>query len=113
VASGGCCQPVPANEGLIRARDFVAKNWAAPEAMLPPAGPSFGLWDVFLEPARTHALCISGMAFQDAWTLDLERLRDCHIHVAASDGACIPFCAYNLTNRAGRALYRQAEALAA
>jgi hypothetical protein len=46
------------------------------------------------------------MAFQDAWTLDLDRLRQCHIHVVAPDRRVIPFCAYNLTSRDGRALYR-------
>ena len=39
------------------------------------------------------------MAFQDAWTLDLDRLRQCHIHVVAPDRRVIPFCAYNLTER--------------
>jgi uncharacterized radical SAM superfamily Fe-S cluster-containing enzyme len=46
------------------------------------------------------------MAFQDVWTLDLDRLRDCYIHVMSPDGRLIPFCAYNLTDRHGRALYR-------
>jgi uncharacterized radical SAM superfamily Fe-S cluster-containing enzyme len=46
------------------------------------------------------------MAFQDAWTLDLERLRDCCIHVLSPDGRLIPFCAYNLTARDGRSSYR-------
>jgi len=68
-------------------------------------GPSFGEWDVFLERKRTHTFCVSGMAFQDAWTLELERLRDCYIHTASPDGRLVPFCAYNLTNpgRAGAA----------
>jgi hypothetical protein len=48
------------------------------------------------------------MAFQDAWTLDLDRLRDCHIHVADLDGATIPFCAYNLTRTDGGGPYRPA-----
>ena len=48
------------------------------------------------------------MAFQDAWTLDLDRLRQCHIHVVAPDKRVIPFCAYNLTARDGRPLYRAA-----
>jgi uncharacterized radical SAM superfamily Fe-S cluster-containing enzyme len=111
--SSCCSQPECADEGLARARDFVAKNWAAPVAAPPLEGPGFGEWDVFIERARTHALCISGMAFQDAWTLDLERLRDCHIHVADPGGASIPFCAYNLTDRRGRALYRNAQTVAA
>ena len=46
------------------------------------------------------------MAFQDAWNLDLDRLRDCCIHTVSPDGRIIPFCAYNLTDQAGRALYR-------
>jgi uncharacterized radical SAM superfamily Fe-S cluster-containing enzyme len=46
------------------------------------------------------------MAFQDAWSLDLERVRDCCIHVMTSDGRLVPFCAYNLTDVQGHALYR-------
>jgi uncharacterized radical SAM superfamily Fe-S cluster-containing enzyme len=46
------------------------------------------------------------MAFQDAWNLDLERLRDCCIHIASRDGRLVPFCAYNLTDRNGKSLYR-------
>jgi uncharacterized radical SAM superfamily Fe-S cluster-containing enzyme len=69
-------------------------------------GPSLGDWDVLLQRAKTHTFFLSGMAFQDAWTLDLERLRDCCIHTVSPDGRLIPFCAYNLTNRQGRSLYR-------
>ena len=122
-AAGGCCAPTslaggaqPAPGGLERARHFVARNWAAPGQAAGSgraAAPSLGEWDVVLQRARTHALCLSGMAFQDAWTLDLERLRECHIHIAAPDGACVPFCAYNLTDRSGRSLYRQTLAPAA
>jgi len=55
---------------------------------------------------REPTLGLSGMAFQDAWTLDLERLRRCNIHVVAPDARVIPFCAYNLTDRDGRSLHR-------
>ena len=44
------------------------------------------------------------MAFQDAWTIDLERLRHCYLHVLAADGRFVPFCAYNLTAADGRGL---------
>ena len=47
------------------------------------------------------------MAFQDAWNLDLERLRECYIHNISPDGRLIPFCAYNLTDQSGHSLYRQ------
>lgn len=104
-----CCAPSPAGEGAAKSREFVARHWAAPPAESRPAsGPSFGGWDAFLARAQTHTFCISGMVFQDAWTLDLERLRDCYIHTASPDDRLIPFCAYNLTDQSGRPLYRRA-----
>ncbi len=47
---------------------------------------------------------MSGMAFQDAWSVDLERLRHCYLHVMAADGRLVPFCAYNLTAADGHGL---------
>jgi 7,8-dihydro-6-hydroxymethylpterin dimethyltransferase len=104
-----CCQPEDGAQGSRRSREFVAHAWSTPtfEAELPVIdSPSLGEWDIFLERLRTHTFCISGMAFQDAWNLDLERLKDCYIHTMSPDGKLIPFCAYNLTDRAGRSLYR-------
>jgi uncharacterized radical SAM superfamily Fe-S cluster-containing enzyme len=105
-AAPGCCAPTA--PGVARAREHVARSWAAPAPAAPASDRTLGEWEVFLARARTHTLCLSGMAFQDAWTLDLERLRQCHIHVAEADAATIPFCAYNLTDRWGRSLYRPA-----
>lgn len=110
-----CCTPIPAAEGAAKSRAFVAKNWAAPEpepepcCQPAPHSTSLGGWDTFLSRAKTHVFCISGMAFQDVWTLDLERLRDCYIHTASPDGRIIPFCAYNLTDQQGRSLYRTSQ----
>jgi len=103
-----CCQPIPAAEGAARSRQFVAVHWSSSTVEDLPifSGPSLGEWDVFLQRKQTHTFCISGMAFQDAWTLDLERLRDCYIHTASPDGRLVPFCAYNLTDHLGRSLYR-------
>jgi uncharacterized radical SAM superfamily Fe-S cluster-containing enzyme len=103
-----CCAPTPADQGARRSRAFVAKQWAAPTITLVESTeqPSLGGWDIFLARAQTHMFCVSGMAFQDAWTLDLERLRDCYIHSVSPDRLLIPFCAYNLTAQDGRALYR-------
>ena len=122
-----CCSAPPlAKEGAARSREFVALHWAGPNQVSSEAigtdtwrdvssersqvhlQSSLGAWDTFLDRAKTHTFCISGMAFQDVWTLDLERLRDCCIHVMSPDGRLIPFCAYNLTDRLGRALYRTA-----
>ena len=108
-----CCTPASAAEGAAQTRQFVADHWAGQpgndEAFIPLGEVKrrpLGDWEVFLERQQTHTFCISGMAFQDAWTLDLERLRDCCIHTVAPDGRIIPFCAYNLTDRSGRSLYR-------
>ena len=98
-------QPFPALEGREKSVSFTARQWRAPAAPVDAAdnGDDF---DRFLARARSHRFSISAMFFQDAWTLDLERLRGCCIHVAAPDGRLIPFCAYNLCNASGTALYR-------
>lgn len=112
--AASCCGATgdASQAGVRRARDLVARRWAAAPGREQPAstatGPDFGGWDVFLARSRTHTLSISGMAFQDAWTLDLDRLRDCHIHIADQRGGEIPFCAYNLTGVDGRGPYRPA-----
>ena len=50
---------------------------------------------------------LSCMAFQDALSLDVERVRGCCIHVVRPDGRMIPFCLHNLTSTEGRMLYPQ------
>jgi 7,8-dihydro-6-hydroxymethylpterin dimethyltransferase len=62
--------------------------------------------DVFLQEVATRSFTLSAMAFQDADNLDLERLRGCCISVVSPDGKLVPFCAYNLTSREGKSLYR-------
>jgi len=120
--NGSCCiGPEKAEDGARQTISAVARNWSGPvgnpvnspnpESCLEPVSDSpspceCDTLDGFLDRARTHTFGISAMAFQDAWTLDLERLRDCCIHVVAPDGRLIPFCAYNLTSRSGRGLYR-------
>jgi uncharacterized radical SAM superfamily Fe-S cluster-containing enzyme len=54
-----------------------------------------------------HTLFITMMGFMDAYTMDLQRLAKCCIHVATPEHQLIPFCAYNLTNTQGSYLYRQ------
>ncbi len=105
------CKPIQAADGAAKARRFVTQFWSRPQELqlssMMVKAPSLGAWDDFLIRARTHSLCISGMAFQDAWTLDLERLKDCCIHVVHPDGRLIPFCAYNVTDSEGRSYYRK------
>ncbi|MEF2231709.1 MAG: radical SAM protein [Pseudodesulfovibrio sp.] len=110
---GGCgCTPDPAprpaSEGADNAKAFVRRQWAAPAPNsgkgLPMAPPDD--LDRFIARAATHTLAVSAMAFQDCWTLDLERLKGCCIHEVSPDGRLIPFCAYNLTSMGGETLYR-------
>jgi len=113
--SSGCCQPQSAAVGARKARTFVAKRWAAPQSEEKKYGEdkneksssmNIDSLDTFLDRVDTYSFCISGMAFQDVWNLDLERLRECFIHVVSPDNRIIPFCAYNLTDRQGNPLYR-------
>ena len=45
------------------------------------------------------------MEYMDAWTMDLERARECNLAVAVMDGTSIPFCVYHLTDIHGKRLY--------
>jgi uncharacterized radical SAM superfamily Fe-S cluster-containing enzyme len=104
-----CCAPQSAALGAEKTRRFVAQHWStgADVVSIDSIGEgSFREWEVFLARTKTHTFCITGMAFQDAWNLDLERLKDCCIHTVSPDGQIVPFCAYNLTSRSGRAIYR-------
>jgi tetraether lipid synthase len=124
--SGACCAtPVKADAGAARAMAAVARQWSGRKppviksrAVVGCAGQTgrqtSGHDDAmapmslegFIERARTHTFSISGMAFQDAWTMALDRVRDCCIHMMAPDGRLVPFCLYNLTAADGRRLYR-------
>ena len=109
---GGCCSTD--NEGAY-AVSFTARQWSAPPAgsnsdacCCDSSGRETGTetLDGFLERVKTRMFSVSCMAFQDAWSLDLERTRDCCIHVVSPDGRMIPFCLYNLTSATGERLYR-------
>ena len=100
--SGGCCT------SSDDSRAAVSDQWsgAAPDFAEDDALSDTSALDAFLEQARLRTFAVSGMVFQDAWSLDLERLRRCHICEVDSRYGMVPFCAYNLTNTAGEALYR-------
>ncbi|NLW80123.1 MAG: radical SAM protein [Desulfovibrionales bacterium] len=116
------CTPRPAEAGALKSINVTARQWSAPATPGPPSPPSpfqgpgadgpipptpqDNDLDRFLARARTHTFTISAMAFQDAWSLNLDRLQGCCIHVAQPNGRLVPFCAFNLTSRHGRSLYR-------
>ena len=112
-----CAPPEPAEQGALRSIARTARTWAAPAepqqeqkascsccGSAQPQKP-FSL-DAFIDLARRRTLSVSAMAFQDVWNLDLDRVRDCCIHVVSPQGKLIPFCLYNLTAADGTRLYR-------
>ena len=111
-----CAPPEPAEQGALRSIARTARTWAAPEQkQAKPGSCSCGgsaqpqrllSLDAFIDLARQRTLSVSAMAFQDVWNLDLDRVRDCCIHVVSPQGKLIPFCLYNLTGADGTRLYR-------
>ena len=95
-------------ESVSRSRNFVRSRWriySGAECCGPESSRQQDSWDAVLDRVRNYRLSITCMAFQDAGNMDLERLRSCCVSVIDS-GKTIPFCAYNLTSRDGRSLYR-------
>ena len=103
-----CCTPVPAEQGAAQAKASVARQWGPPVKIKDSqrSDAKDGLAR-FIQRSHTHMFSVSGMAFQDAWNIDLERLKGCCIHSVAPDGRLIPFCAYNLTGENHMGLYRK------
>jgi 7,8-dihydro-6-hydroxymethylpterin dimethyltransferase len=120
----GCCTPGPDHSSNVdRAVSIVTKQWSGKKRALLEIvnAPNDGVGccsvqegeqqriydlDEFLDLLQSRTFTVSAMAFQDVWSLDLERVRECCIHVASPDNRLIPFCLYNLTSSEGRNLYR-------
>ena len=101
-SGGGCC--TCSDDSRIS----VADQWrgSAADFTEDDAMSDTSALDAFLEESRRMTFAVSGMVFQDAWNLDLDRLRRCHICEVDSRYGMVPFCAYNLTDAQGKALYR-------
>ncbi len=96
-ARSGCCGVTSK-----QSRESVARQWSEPQAVAGDDG-----FAAFLREREENTFAVSGMLFQDAWTLDLDRLRRCYICEADPARGLVPFCAYNLTDTAGNSLYRK------
>ena len=88
------------------ARDFVSQQWSGKAAGCDGDSDTSSL-DAFLRQTVENTFTVSGMVFQDAYNLDLARLRRCYICEVDSQRGMVPFCAYNLTDINGKALYRK------
>ena len=116
IQSDGSLKPLPRRDeggscctASDDSRVSVAEQWSG-ESCCCGGGESelseTSAFDEFLSEVRRRTFTVSGMVFQDAWNLDLERLRRCHICEADARYGMVPFCAYNLTGEDGRTLYR-------
>jgi hypothetical protein len=95
--TGSCCQDD--GRSHIRSRNFVARRWKRTAANSGPeccGSNDFNDLNDFIGRVKSHGFTITAMAFQDAYTLDMERLRRCSVHVY-KNGRTIPFCARYLT----------------
>ena len=99
----GCCAQ-PGSEAM----QYVSQLWGNESPCFEelPGSDVFSL-DQFLKQAVNNTFTVTGMLFQDAWNLDLNRLKRCYICEADSEHGMVPFCAYNLTDCSGKALYRK------
>ena len=88
------------------ARDYVSQQWSGKAAGCDENSDTASL-DAFLRQTVENTFTVSGMVFQDAYNLDLDRLRRCYICEVDSEMGMVPFCAYNLTDIHGKALYRK------
>ena len=88
------------------ARDFVSQQWSGKASCCDGDSDTASL-DAFLQKTVENTFTVSGMVFQDAYNLDLDRLRRCYICEVDTQKGMIPFCAYNLTDVNGKALYRK------
>ena len=98
---GGCCCGGGATSK--QSRENVARQWKGSGKKAAPAG----TMDAFINETLDNTLAISGMLFQDAYNLDLDRLKRCYICETDPKFGMVPFCAYNLTSATGKSIYRR------
>jgi uncharacterized radical SAM superfamily Fe-S cluster-containing enzyme len=93
--TAGCCSP----DSHLKNRKFVSRRWTrAPSGQNPPGeGDDYRDMGNFLSRVKSHGFTVTAMAFQDAYTLELPRLRRCSLHVYDGERT-VPFCANYIFN---------------
>ncbi|MCB2295293.1 radical SAM protein [Clostridium algoriphilum] len=99
-----CCGEENGIEGSKKSKRFVERNWSG--VKINKYVPKKNSFEELNQKIKKGFFSISGMAFQDVWNVDTERLKDCCIHVVSKKGNLIPFCAYNITTLNQKKLYR-------
>ena len=90
-----CCCPTNLS-AAEKSRRFVGRRWERPKTCCGDDSPDIESLDGFINRVGSHGFTITAMAFKDCGNIDLERLRQCSVHVYA-DGKIIPLCARYLT----------------
>lgn len=93
------------DKGAGKAISTLIRSWGAPAPQTDESGADDSL-SRFIRQARQHTFSVTCMAFQDAMTVDLDRLQGCCVHVFAPPSRLVPFCSYNLTALDGHGLHR-------
>jgi uncharacterized radical SAM superfamily Fe-S cluster-containing enzyme len=89
-----CCGP----DAAAKNRAFVGRYWQRSpnnENCCCTEEPDLTDMEQFAARVKSHGFTITAMAFQDAASLDIARLRQCSLHVF-EEGRHVPFCAYYL-----------------
>ena len=110
--SGPASPPAPApapSEAPRRAVAATSRQWSRRERDSgtcggADSGASQDDLSRFLDDAD-RILAISGMLFQDAWSIDTERIKRCCVQVVTGEAGLVPFCLWNLTSASGERLY--------
>lgn len=105
----GCCSSEKVEIAAVKAKEYVSRNWSSRRSDENSEKLNTGKisgWDKILDIIHNNSFSISAMAFQDVWNVNLERVKECCIHVVTPEGKLIPFCLYNITNIDGISLYR-------
>jgi 7,8-dihydro-6-hydroxymethylpterin dimethyltransferase len=86
----------------VESVEFTNKFWRSnSDSTGDCCGPSSAISNWILN----YTFSITGMHFQDAWNIDLERLKGCCVFVATREERLIPLCAYYLTGNNGQRLH--------
>jgi len=97
------------HQGPKHAREIIKEYWKSidePSSQICTCKFYSGGFNELTDCLQQSYLSISGMPFQDAWSVDIARLKKCCVHVVTPDSRLIPFCAFNVTSVHGETLYR-------
>jgi hypothetical protein len=94
----------PGADPLQHARQYTKRFWRYPEDPDRASEPA-STFNAAFQRLCQDSFFVSGMAFQDVWNIDLERLRHCCLQIVSGEDRLIPLCAKYVTSSDGTRLY--------